>query len=284
MSEGTNETMLRRIEHLERSNRAMKFIALGAIVASVALNAIPALALFPHGPKAVDAQSYNLVTAKGVLVATLGQTANGGYLAFFDAKGKPEMLVGAGAPVSSDATAKSLGVAVYDGNALFPGAGDARQVWAMSTAKGVTTIGNSIYDGNAKVRLSSVTASDGSNAGSFFYDANPLNANPRAGIGLGSNGPGAFYEDSTGVARLLEGVLADDSGVAISMMNTGATISLLDVSALGDGSATTLQIKDHNNHARMIGGFSLASGEIIQLNDVNQAETFRAPCTGNACP
>jgi len=34
----------------------------------------------------------------------------------------------------------------------------------------------------------------------------------------------------------------------------------------------------------MIGGFSLASGEIIQLNDVNQAETFRAPCTGNACP
>jgi len=190
MSEGTNETMLRRIEHLERSNRAMKFIALGAIVASVALNAIPALALFPHGPKAVDAQSYNLVTAKGVLVATLGQTANGGYLAFFDAKGKPEMLVGAGAPVSSDATAKSLGVAVYDGNALFPGAGDARQVWAMSTAKGVTTIGNSIYDGNAKVRLSSVTASDGSNAGSFFYDANPLNAKSARGYRIGQQWSG----------------------------------------------------------------------------------------------
>lgn len=284
MSEGTIETMLHRIEHLERSNRAMKFIALGAIVASVALNAIPAMSAFPHGPKAINAESYNLVSPKGVLLATLGQTVNGGFLEFLDAKGKPEMLVGTGAPVASDATAKSLGVAIYDGNTLFPGNGHARQVWAMSTAQGVTSIGNSIYDGSADVRLSNVTASDGTNAGSFFYSGSGVNLKLRAGIGLGTSGPGAFFEDSTGTARLLEGVLADDSGVAFSMMNTGATHALYDLSALGDGSATTFQIEDHNGTARAIEGFSTVSGEIIQLNNVNDTETFRAPCTGAACP
>src|ERR1019366_6434745 len=84
MSESTIETMLRRIERLERTNRAMKFIALGAVVACIGLNAGPALSAFPHGPKAVYAQSYNLVTAKGVRVATLAQGVNGGYLVFFD--------------------------------------------------------------------------------------------------------------------------------------------------------------------------------------------------------
>jgi hypothetical protein len=276
MSEGTIETMLHRIEHLERSNRAMKFIALGAIVASVALNAIPAMALFPHGPKAVNAESYNLVSPKGVLIATLGQGVNGGFLAFFDAKGKPEMLVG----TSSSAADKSIGVATFDGNALLAGTGKARQVWAMSP----TSIGDSIFDGNGNVRLSNVTAGDGSNAGSFFFDGNPSNPNPRAGIGLGSGGPGAFFEDSTGTARLLEGVKGDDSGVAFSMMNNGATHALYDLSALGDGSATSFQIEDHNGTARVTEGFSTGSGEVIQLKDVNNSQTFRAPCGGAACP
>jgi hypothetical protein len=158
------ESMLRRIEHLERSNRAMKFIALGAIVASVALNTLPARsAKYRPGPNAIDAQSFNLVSSKGVLLATLGQTANGGYLAFFDGKGKPEMLVGTGAPVASDVTAKSVGVAIYDGNALFSGNGVGRQVWAMSTSQGVTSLGNTIYDPNGNQRLSNVSLADGSN-------------------------------------------------------------------------------------------------------------------------
>ena len=284
MSEGTMDSMMRRVERLERSNRALKFLALGAVVASVALNAIPARAVFPHGPKAVDAESFNLVSAKGVLLATLGQTANGGFLAFYDAKGKPEMLVGTGAPVPSDTSAKSLGVAIFDGNTLFSGTGVARQVWAMSTSKGITSVGNTIYDPSADPRLSSVTAGDGSNAGSFFYSGSGVNLELRAGIGLGSDGPGAFYNDSTGVARLAEGVSADDSTVSLAMFNTGATIPLYGLSALGDGSATTFQIDDHNKHARLTEGFSTVSGEIILLDDVNQNETFRAPCTGAACP
>ncbi len=277
MSEATIETMLQRIERLERANRVMKFIALGAVVVCIALNAGPALSAFPHGPKAVDAESFNLVSPKGVLVATLAQGVNGGYLAFFDPKGKAEMLVG----TSTSASVKSVGVATYDGNALFPGNGESRQVWAMSTFNGITSIGNSIFDGNGNYRLSSVTAGDGSNAGTFFYDANEK---LRGGIGAGSNGPGLFFNDSTGASRLLEGVLADDSGVSLSMLNTGATQHLATLSALGDGSATTLQIDDNSGTARSIDGFGTQSGEIIQLNNGSGTETFRAPCTGAACP
>jgi len=276
MSEGTTDTtMFRRIERLERSNRAMKFLALGAIVASVAFNALPAgSVVFPHGPKRLDAESFNLVSPKGVLLASIGQGPNGGYLAFFDAAGKAEMLVGTSATTGDH----TIGVATYDGNALMPGSGKARQVWAQNS----TTIGNSIYDGNGKVRLSNVTAGDGSNAGSFFYDANQT---LRAGIGNGTSGPGAFFEDSTGTARLTQGISADDSTTSFAMFNTGATIPLYDLSAVGDGSATTFEIKDHNNHARADEGFSTVSGEIILLHDVNQNQTFLAPCTGGAaCP
>jgi hypothetical protein len=273
MTDGTIDTMLRRIEHLERSNRAMKFIALAAIVASVALNALPAMSAFPHGPKRIDAQSFNLVSPKGVLLATIGQGVNGGFLAFFDANGKPEMLVG----TSSSAADKSIGVATFDGNTLLPGAGVARQVWAM----GAASIGNSIFDANGNMRLSNVTAGDGSNAGSFFYDATPT---LRAGIGAANSGPGVFFNDSTGTSRLLAGVSSDDSAVSLSMMNTGATHPLAALSALGDGSATTLQVEDHNGTARSVEGFSTVSGEIIQLHNASDTETFRAPCSGAACP
>jgi hypothetical protein len=273
MSDGTIDTMLRRIEHLERSNRVMKFIALGAIVASVALNALPAMSAFPHGPKRIDAQSFNLVSPKGALLATLAQGVNGGYLAFFDTNGKAEMLVG----TSASAADKSIGVATFDGNALLAGTGIARQVWAMDS----TSIGNSIFDAAGNVRLSNVTAGDGSNAGSFFYDATPT---LRVGIGAGNSGPGLFFNDSTGTSRLLEGVSSDDSAVSLSMMNAEATHPLAALSALGDGSATTLQIADHNGTQRSVEGFSTVSGEIIQLHNVSNAETFRAPCSGAACP
>ena len=273
----TMETVLQRIERLERANRVMKFVALGAVIACIALNAGPALSAFPHGPKRIDAETFNLVSPKGALLATLTQGVNGGYLAFFDPNGKAEMLVG----TSASASVKSVGMATYDGNALFPGNGVSRQVWAMSTFNGATSIGNSIFDGVGKVRLSNVTAGDGSNAGSFFYDASQT---LRGGIGTGGNGPGVFFNDSTGTARLLEGVLGDDSGVSLSMLNAGATQHLATLSALGDGSATTLQIDDNSGTARAIAGFGSQSGEIIQLNNAGDTETFRAPCSGAGCP
>jgi len=273
MPEASTQTMLHRIERLERANRTMKLIALAAIVAAIGFNAVPALSAFPHGPKRFDAQSFNLVSAKGVLIATLAQGPNGGYLAFYDANGKPEMLVGTG----SDPQNKSIGVATFDGTALLPGTGKARQVWAM----GPDSIGNSIFDGAGQVRLSNATDADGSNAGTFFYDASQT---LRGGIGTGNNGPGAFFNDSTGTARLLEGVLPDDSGASLAMTNNGATHNLAILSALGNGSATTLQINDNNGTARAIAGFGAQSGEIIQLNNAAGQQTFRAPCSGAACP
>jgi hypothetical protein len=287
MSEVTYETMLRRIERLERSNRAMKFIVLGAIAASLAFNAFPAMSsVFPHGPKQTDAERFNLVSPKGALLATFGQTANGGYLSFYDAKGNLEMNLGAGAPDAANPTNTSVGIAIYDGNALLPRSdakpGVARMVWAGDATAGVPTVfGESIFDANQNVRLSDATAGDGTNGGAFFYDASQT---LRASIGFGNNGPGAFFNDSTGTSRLLEGVAGDDSSASFSLMNIDATQALYDLSASGDGSATTFQIKDKSGVTRVTEGYSTNSNEIILLDNASNAETFRAPCTGAACP
>ena len=287
MSETSHEAMLHRIERLERSNRAMKFVVLGAIVVSVAFNAFPAMSsVFPHGPKRTDAETFNLVSPKGVLLATLGQTANGGYLSFYDAKGNLEMNLGAGAPDAAHPTNTSVGLAIYDGNALLPrddaNPGIARMVWAGNATAGEPTVfGGSIFDGNAMLRVSNATNGDGSNPGSFFYDANQT---LRAGIGAGNSGPGAFFNDSTGTTRLSQGVSANDAVVSLAMFNTGATHALYSLSSVGNGSATTFQIEDGSGTPRVIEGFSTVSDEIIQLNNAADTETFRAPCTGNACP
>src|SRR5580692_9535602 len=68
----------------------MKIIAIGAILGCIALNAVPAISsVFPHGPKQINAESFNLVSPKGVLLATLGQGVNGGYLAFSTQRANP---------------------------------------------------------------------------------------------------------------------------------------------------------------------------------------------------
>jgi hypothetical protein len=288
MSESKIETMLSRIEHLERANRAMKFIAIGAVLVCIALNAVPAMSsIFPHGPVRVDAESYNLVSPKGVLLATIGQTANGGYLAFFDAKGKPEMQVGTGAPIPGSPNNNSLGIAIFDGNAVLARTdgkpGVARMAWLANSVSGVPTVfGESIFDANEGSRLSSVTLGDGSNAGSYFYDGTHL----RAGITYSTTGPGLFLNDSTGASRVLEGVKADDSQNYLALLNASGNGNepLAFLSALGDGSDTTLQVEDGSGVQRAIAGYSTGSQEVIQMHNAAAVETFRAPCTGPACP
>jgi hypothetical protein len=288
MSESTIETMLSRIEHLERANRLMKFIALGAILGCIALNAVPAFStVFPHGPARVDAESYNLVSPKGVLLATIGQTANGGYLAFYDAKGKPEMTVGNGAPIAGSPNNNSLGVAIFDGNQVLTRTdgkpGVARMVWAANSVSGVATVfGESIFDANQGSRLSSVTSGDGSNSGDYFFDGTNL----RAGITYSTTGPGLFLNDSTGASRVLEGVKADNSQTYLALLNASGNGSapLAFLSALSDGSDTALQVEDGSGVQRAIAGYSTGSQEIIQLHDGAGTETFRAPCTAASCP
>ena len=265
MSESSLETMLQRIDRLERTNRAMKLIAIGAILLCVAFKAGPALSAFPHGPKAINAESYNLVSPNGTLIATLGRGPNGGFLAFYDAKGKPEMLVG----TSSSATDKSFGVAEFDGNQLLPGTGVSRLVMAASSQ----TLGSSIFDAKGMPRLSNVTAGDGSNAGSFFYDQN---GTLRAGIGNGTNGPGTFFQDSNGTARILEGVTGDDLATSFAMRDTNSNL-VADISARGDDSSTSMIIFDGNGIQRVTSGFSTASGEVLILEDSKGNQSFKAP-------
>jgi hypothetical protein len=272
MSESSLEAMLQRIDRLERTNRAMKLVAIGAILACIALKAGPALSAFPHGPKMIDAERFNLVTPNGTLVATIGRGPNGGFLAFYDNNGKAEMTVGTSATVGD----KTFGVAEFDGNQLLAGKGINRLILAASP----TTLGESVYDPKGIARLSNVTGSDGSNAGSFFYDQN---GTLRAGIGLGTNGPGTFFQDSNGTARVLEGVTGDDSATSFAMRDINSNL-LADISARGDDSSTSMIIFDGNGTQRVTSGVSNASGEVVILENAGGNQTFHAPCSGAACP
>jgi len=281
MSEATVDGLMGRIERLERSNRVMKFIALGAVVGCIALNALPAgSALYPHGPKRVDAESFNLVSPKGVLLATLQAGATGGQLVFFDATGKAEMLVGTG----TDAANPSIGTTVFDGNSLFPNGNGVkdRTFQGISNNQGAITVGEFFLDQNGNSRLTNTINNDGTNAVSIYYDG----AHDRAGFGLGSNGPGLYFDDSGHNTRILEGVTPDNASTILTMLNSSGNPNspLVDLSALGNGSDTTLQIEDGSGTQRLIEGFSTGSNEIILLNNAADTETFRAPCTGNACP
>ena len=285
MSEGTMDNgidmMMRRIERLERSNRVMKYIALGAVVGCIALNALPAgSVVFPHGPKRVDAESFNLISPKGVLLATLQAGANGGQLAFFDATGKAEMLVGNGGTAASP----SVGTAIFDGNAVFPNSNGVkdRVFEGISANLGVTTVGQFLLDPSGNSRLTNTINNDGTNAVSIYYDG----IQDRAGIGLGTNGPGLYFDDSNHNARILESVTPDDASTVMTMLNSSGNPNspLVDLSALGNGSDTTLQVEDGSGVQRMIEGYSTGSNEIILLHNASDTETFRAPCTGNACP
>jgi len=259
------ELLLARVERLEKSNRAMKFFSAGAILFAIAFSAAPAISSFPHGPKRIDAQSFNLVTHSGQLLATLQAGPNGGQLAFFDTAGKPEMVVGG---IGSSVT-PTLGVGAFDGNAVIPGTGKARMIWAMSA----NSLGEAIFDPDGNDRIQTTTDPDGSNAGTFFFDANQKE---RGGIGLGANGPGVFFNDSTGVARILEGVLGDDSAAAFSMNDANGN-TLTNYSAKGDDSATSMQILDASGTQRVIASLSTGGGEQIILKNASNSQTFHAP-------
>jgi hypothetical protein len=261
MSDGI-EPLLLRIERLERANRTMKFAVAGLLIAFFAIGAAPEVK-FPHGPRQIDAQRFNLVTRDGKLLASLGAGPNGGSLAFFDASGRAEMLVGTGAG------APSIGVAAFDGNDLIPGNGNARFVLAVDS----NAAGESVFDQNGTTRLSNVLTSNNSSDGTFFYDAT---GTLRGGIGIGSNGPGVFLDDSKGVARILEGITGDDASSALALLDFNGK-PLADLSAAGDDSAASLQILDPSGTPRLQAGSTVANGPQVLLNDAGGSTIWFAP-------
>lgn len=258
------EPLLRRIERLERANRAMKLAAAGAVLAWIGLGAVPASS-FPHGPRQLDAQRFNLVTRDGKLLASLGAGPNGGSLAFFDASGRAEMLVG----TSASTATPSIGVAAFDGNDVIPGSGKARFVLAVDSA----AAGESVFDQNGVDRLSTVLAADGSSDGTFFFDST---GTLRGGLGIGSGGPGVFFDDSKGVARVLEGVTADDTAASLALLDSNAK-PIANLSAVGNDSAASLQVLDPDGVARLQAGSTTANGPQVLLNDASGATVWFAP-------
>jgi hypothetical protein len=80
MDEETGQVM-QRLQRLERANRRMKLIG-GALVAMVVT-----MAVGPSGPPTLRAQSFQVVDAKGNVLAVLGATNGNGSVLLYDRSG-----------------------------------------------------------------------------------------------------------------------------------------------------------------------------------------------------
>src|SRR5690242_3627140 len=121
--------LLRRVERLERANRAMKIVGAGAKAMVAATRSVPQSLANNIRRKfaAIDAgtittSQINLVNSSGQLVAVLGSQGQSAGLVFLDQNLKWALALG-----TSQGGGKAMaGLAVFDGNAFMPGNGVAR--------------------------------------------------------------------------------------------------------------------------------------------------------------
>ena len=114
--------LVERLDQLERENsrirrsaRLMKIVMAPAIAFCIAISSVPQALSKDGGRKEINVQQINLVSAGGKVLASLGTTADGNLLTFFDSSGKKTLTIGN----SADGT--FAGLATWDGNSIFPG-------------------------------------------------------------------------------------------------------------------------------------------------------------------
>jgi len=245
------EEMSRRLERVERANRAMKIwgsIAAAAMVAfgsgSFASNVLAKTKVTAK----VVAQEFDLETATGQVKASLKDTGGVPVLEFFDASEK--LVVGVGL-----ASTTSAGITVFDGNSVLAGSGVPRNTWGV-TAGASGGIGGVTFDGSGKVRTLWGDAVNESFSGISFFDSN------------GAFRTGVAYDPTT---SLTNGFSTEDgSGHTLSFLgNVLGTVGLLSandsVMDLFD-TAGTLRVFEFENSANE-GGLAFNAGSATPYSD-----------------
>jgi hypothetical protein len=157
--------LVERLDRLERENsrirrsvRLMKLAIAPAIAFCIAISAVPQALSKDSGRKEISARQINLVSEGGAVLASLGTTADGNVLTFFDSSGRKTMTIGD----SADGT--FAGIATYDGNSIFAGTGKPRTSFGEANASNVTGggFGFAVFDpsGSFKVRAAAGTTPD----------------------------------------------------------------------------------------------------------------------------
>jgi hypothetical protein len=252
----------------------------------IAISAVPQALSKDSGRKEISARQINLVSEGGAVLASLGTTADGNVLTFFDSSGRKTMTIGD----SADGT--FAGIATYDGNSIFAGTGKPRTSFGEANASNVTGggFGFAVFDpsGSFKVRAAAGTTPDatigffetidpnGSAAGitdddKTFHDqgffANDLNGKNRVFAGNSLDGT-TFNQISFGDSKgNFEGLLGFNP-----LLSPATTLFLSEPSGFfsvgetSDGHGIGWFLVDASNTLRMIADFDGANETIDEFS------------------
>ncbi len=247
-------------------------------------------------------QTLNVVDASNHTIATLGKTATGNHLTFFDSAGKRTMTVG------NNVNESFTGLATFDDNNIIAGTGVVRTVFGESNPNAGATagFGASVFDGDS-VQLAGFGPSfDLSNNGVTFTDDA---SGSSAGIGTfeDTNFAGYFASDPNGTSRQYGGLSldgtsnfwaeADPNGVtrvsaaqvqpdfADNAGRKGNAFVIWDqngleeasMGAFTDGSLTGFNIVDPNNFDRFSAYLTTQNGMNLGTRDQNGNVTGHLP-------
>lgn len=295
------QTLSERLERLEQENSRIRrsarltkivFAAMGALFAGVATvplaNSKP-----PNGVPVVNAQQINLVNTSGKVLASLGTTADGNVLTFFDPSGKKTLTVGN----SADGT--STGVATWDGNSILPGTGHFRATFAETNSSNPLGGGLAfnVWNDAGKARVAVGTTVDDTfgfiftsdpngstigieNNGNGFQNqgffANDLNGKNRIFVGNSLDGTAPFFavNDANNVTRASIGVAPDSAGFFV--YDSAGTQEVAVGQSLS-GNSAGIAVSDINGKLRAAAGWDSSNQEHYTLFDALFNVTFAAP-------
>lgn len=281
---------------------AVTFISSGACkkgTTGVVLNPPPATTL--------TAQKINLVDASNHVRASLGQTADGNVLTFFDSSGAKTLTFG------NNAEETAAGATAWDNNKIIPGTGVPRVGWGEVNPNNgsVNGFGMRVFDGNGNTRTGLGMSYDLTENTVYAIDANGTSTGfliSPTGSGIFSSGyAGYFANDANGVNRQFGGISLDgqfsewdeadptgqprlgarqvpptfiDSGGHPGngfVLEDGNGQGRAAMGAAVDGSDVGFSILDKNNKPRLLVDYTDQNGSAVDTLDQNGNVTGHLP-------
>jgi hypothetical protein len=277
--------------------RARRFANCKKGTSGVLLNPPPATTL--------AAQKINVVDASNRIRASLGQTADGKVLTFFDSSGNKTLTIG------DNATETAVGATAWDNNNIIPGTGVSRVGWGESNPNFTLSngFGDRVYDASGKTRTgfgmsydlttNAIYANntDGSSEGVgtftsrfqgyYVNDATTATSRQFGGIYLDPTINSDINEiglvDTNGVVRVSAAKVPADfvnsaghSGNAFVIWDQNG-LQQASMGALNDGSLAGFDILDPNNQLRFGAFLTTAHGMNVDTYDAQGNITGHIP-------
>jgi len=186
-----------------------------------------AIVLNPPPSTTLTVQKLNIVNGSNKVLASLGPTADGNVLTFFDSGGNKTLTIGD----SADETA--VGATAWDNNKIISGTGMPRVVWGESNSFNNPTdgLGDAVLDDDGNIRTGFGTSLDLTENSMYAINADGSSE----GIGTFKTGfRGYFANDATSPASRQYGGLATNGDSVWGQVDTKGILRVSAVQQVTD--------------------------------------------------